>query len=265
MKLCVIGNSHVGMLRGAMRHPGAEDVSLTFFAKAGKGIDRATIRGSVISAEDPGLAAAQERFAMPGEIDVDGFDGVIFVAGAASVFHALKIPNRCQVFGWPSQRRMGGDLPLISEAAYVAALADQARAGVSYRFAQALRAASNVPMFLVPQPYPNAKVLSSIEPKDLIFRRIQVAGDGPALTAGLARALDLIAGEIDTFTVLHQPEDTVAEGFLTAPVFTRDAVRVDGATPQHGVDLLHVGPAFGSRVLGRVRTALGLEPHSTKM
>lgn len=261
MKLCVIGNSHVGMLRGAMQRPGAEEIALTFFAKAGNGIDRATIRGSVISAEDPDLAAAQERFGMPGEIDVDGFDGVIFVAGAVSVFHAMKIPIRHQVFGWPSQRRMPNSLPVISKAAYVAALADQARAGVSYRFARALRAASTVPMFLVPQPYPNAKVLKSIEPRDLIFRRIHVAGDGPALTAGLARALDRIAGEIDGFSVLHQPEETIAEGFLTAPAFTRDAVRVDGNTPQHGADLLHVGPAFGARVMERVHAVLGHSPH----
>lgn len=264
MRLCVIGNSHVGMLRAAGRAPEAEGLSLTFFAKAGQGLERARIRGSVIAAIDPELSAAQARFGMPGEVDVADFDAVIFVAGTASVFSAMKILQTCRVSDWPSSKLASApgeanepsDRQLVSNSVYSAALADWTRAGVSYQLAQALRAATDVAMFIVPQPYPGAQVLDSHGPRYAAFRRIQADRDGAALAAGLSRALDLAFADIPDIRVLHQPKDTVAHGFLTDAAYTRDAVRVDGDTTQLQSDVLHVGAAFGSRVLARVASAL---------
>lgn len=262
MRLCVIGNSHVGMLRAAVRELGADAPDVTFFAKAGAGLDRATIRGPVIAAEDAGLREAQARFAMPQQVDVSDFDAVILVAGTVSVYSALRLLQSVHVSGWSAGPGPGSDpygRALVSEPAFVAALADEARAGISHRFATALRRASDVAMFLVPQPYPSARVLESARPQEFGFLRARMRGEGNAIAECLARAIDAAFGEIDGLTVLHQPADTVAHGFTTAPAYTRDAVRVDGATPQFAADVLHVGPAFGTRVLARVAADLGGE------
>lgn len=266
MRLVVIGNSHVGMLRAAARDLGDDGPEITFFAKAGAGIEMATVEGSVIAARDRDLRAAQARFGMPESVDVATFDAVILVAGTASIYSALRILQDCRVSGWPScaiapepgppRGRALGSRALVSEPAFVAALADQARAGVSFRFARAFRQATDVPIFLVPQPYPSERVFESTRPAEYGFQRARGNGDGPAISACLTRAIDQAFREIDNLTVLHQPAETIAHGFTTARAFTRDAVRVDGDTAQHAADLLHVGPAYGGRVLARVTASL---------
>lgn len=268
MKLCVIGNSHVGMLRAAHRALGDDALDIAYFAKAGGGIGRATIRGPVIAADDPGLRAAQARFDMPEALDVSRFDAVILVAGTLSIYSALAILQDHDVSGWPSTRApgpgtgpAGGRSPrparhLVSEPVFVAALADQARDGYGYRFAAALRRATDVPIFLVPQPFPSERVFETARPHEYGFVRARQSGDGPAIATCLRRAIDRAFGALPDVTVLHQEPDTVAHGFTTARRFTRDAVRVDGDTAQHPTDLLHVGPAFGTRVLARVAAEL---------
>lgn len=263
MKLCVIGNSHVGMLRAAARMLGPDGPEITFFAKAGAGIEAATIEGSVIAARDRGLRRAQARFGMPEAVDTAKYDAVILVAGTASIYSALAILQDHRVSGWPSCATGGDagqppDRALISEAAFTAALTDQTRAGVSYRFAQALRLAGDVPIFLVPQPYPSERVFDSDRPREYVFQRARRHGEGPAIAACLTAAIDEAFAPIGGVTVLHQPPETVAHGFTTARAYTRDAVRVDGDTAQHAADLLHVGPAFGALVLARVYAGLEL-------
>ena len=100
MKLCVIGNSHVGMLRAAARDLGGDAPEITYFAKAGGGIERASLRGSVIAADDPELRAAQARFDMPASVDVVGFDAVVLVAGTASIYSALRLLQGHRVSCW---------------------------------------------------------------------------------------------------------------------------------------------------------------------
>jgi len=266
MKLCVIGNSHVGMLRAAARKLGPDGPEITFFAKAGTGIELATVQGSKIAARHRELRAAQARFSMPEQVNVAEFDATILVAGTASVYTALRILQDVRVSGWRScpttiQRpNTGSQKPakkaLISEPAFVAALADQTRAGVSFRFAEAFRRACNVPIFIVPQPYPSERVFESARPREYGFLRARRNGDGKEISACLARAIDRTFAEISNVTILHQPADTVAHGFTTARAFSRDAVRVDGDTAQPEADLLHVGPAYGKRVLARVTASL---------
>ncbi len=266
MKLCVIGNSHVGMLRAAARDLGPDGPELTFFAKAGAGLEKARIRGSVIAANSRALRAAQARFGMPAQIDVAGFDATILVAGTASVYSALRILQTHRVSGWPSSLAAadpagphGPETPeraLVSASAFVAALVDETRAGVSFHFAKAIRRASDVPIFVVPQPFPSERVLDSARPRDFGFRRARKNGDGRSIAACLNRAVTRAFSEIGGAAVLRQPEDTIAHGFTTARAYTRDAVCVDGDTPQHIDDLLHVGPTYGKLVLARVQDGL---------
>ncbi|MEZ5721024.1 MAG: hypothetical protein R3D59_04700 [Paracoccaceae bacterium] len=266
MKLCVIGNSHVGMLRAAARNLGPDGPELTFFAKAGAGIEKATIEGTVITARDPELRRAQARFGMPEAVDVARFDATVLVAGTASIYSALAILQDHRVSGWPSgaaPRDPSGapldrpaDKPLVSESAFTAALADLTRDGVSYRFARAFRQASDVPIFVVPQPYPSERVFDSTRPGAYGFQRARRHGEGAAIATCLNTAIDRAFAEIGSVEVLHQPADTVAHGFTTARAFSRDAVRVDGDTAQHAEDLLHVGAAYGARVLERVYAGL---------
>ncbi|MCB1336709.1 MAG: hypothetical protein KDK10_04345 [Maritimibacter sp.] len=260
----MIGNSHVGMLRAAAQS-GWRGPPLVYFAKAGGGIERARVRGSVIIADDPDLVAAQRRYGLPTEIDVADCEAVIFVAGTASLFNAAQVLQSHRLsdpVGPGGGGSAGAELAerdprqLLSQAAFVDALADRARAGYSHRFATALRRATGVPMFLVPQPFPGEAVLDAPPPHGPLFRRLRASGEGAAVVAPLALALERAFAGIEGLHLLLQPEDTVAHGFLTARAFTRDAVRVNGATPQHGGDFLHVGAVFGSRVLDRVATVL---------
>ncbi|MCR8549013.1 hypothetical protein M4578_14335 [Salipiger sp. P9] len=265
MKLCVIGNSHVAMLMAALRDAAPADMDITWFAKPGLAEGEAVLDGSRLCARDPDLVTRLERLGTPEYVDLAAFDGVVFVGSTASAFAAVRLLQGHRVSGWPSARKMiSGALtpfaaplkhPMLSEPAYLAALTDLIRGNLTYKLATALRAASAVPICVIPQPFPSDRLFDG-DKKYPMFRRVVRRGDAAALAACLRSAHARAFAGIPGLVAFDQPADTIAQDFLTAAAYTRDAVRLSQTDTLPRDDVLHAGPALGARYLDSLRAAL---------
>ncbi|MGR3320364.1 MAG: hypothetical protein ACU0DK_00350 [Pseudooceanicola sp.] len=265
MKLCLIGNSHVAMLMLAHRDAAlAREVSLTCFAKPSGGPDSAVLDGTRIAAPDADLRARLDSLGTPHELDLADFDAVVFVGETISVFSAVAMVRKHLVSDWPSARERitaeGDPLTpppkraLMSPAALHAGLVMANRAKLTYRLAARLRDATDMPLIVLPQPYPAARITGQ-KAKYPMFHRIAKSGDGPALAAALTAAqADSFAG-IRDITLLSQPRETIEAGFLTRNVFARGASRLSMKDTLPEDDVLHAGAEYGGLMLRRILAA----------
>ena len=102
MKLCVIGNSHAGMLAAAFRDAPPEGVDVTFFARQGKGLDQVRLRAGELRMPNREARKAMGRMGMPGRIRVNAFDAFVIVGMTATVFALAPMVSGHAVLGWPS-------------------------------------------------------------------------------------------------------------------------------------------------------------------
>lgn len=261
MKLCVVGNSHVGMMLGAWRSGRdalPEALDLTFFARPGQGVEPSALEGSVLSAATPAMAERLEALGMPTRVDLSAFDGVVFVGNSASAFQGISMLQDHRVLGWRSSRSLVQTLreplappakfQLLTPEAYLAALVGAIRAGRTYGLVSHLREVSSIPAYVVPQPHPAL----AISEKRGLFRRFRRSGDTPAVAGALATAHQAAFADIPDLTIVPQPADTVTDALFTADEFTRGAVRLDGDRKQARRDVLHANRHLGERILSAI-------------
>lgn len=263
MKLCVIGSSHVAMLMLAERDAPTPGLDLTFYAAPSGGVEAAELDGTTLRAVTPELRARLDMTGAPHAVDLNDFDAVVFVGETVSVFSAVALVRQANVSDWPSAAPLiaaAGEpfapvlkRPLLTRAAYVAALAGAAREKLTYRLARALRERSDVPIAVVPQPYPAERVLEGNAP---VVRRIHRDGDGASLATCLAEAHEAAFAGIDRLHIVSQPPETVTGDFLTHDAFARHAMRLSLQQRQPKDDVLHMGGAYGRLALDAVLAAL---------
>lgn len=260
MKLCVIGNSHAGMLAAAFRDtplPGAE---VTFFARQGKALDQVRLRAGELRMPNRDARKAMIKMGMPGRIRVDAFDAFVIVGMTATAFALAPMVAGHAVYGWPSamaEIEATGQTarPLMSEPALEAALRAAIEGNTACAMIAKIRKHSRAPILLVPQPYPSEDVLAR---KDgfLGFRLIHRRGDGVAAAAALEAAHTRAFAPVDALHILRQPSETIAHGFLTASDFTRGATRLNVTGKQPEADILHANAAYGRLVAGQIEAML---------
>ncbi|MDF1853858.1 hypothetical protein [Pseudooceanicola sp.] len=265
MKLCILGNSHVAMLMLADRAAPSDDLALTFFAKPAGGPEGARIDGTTLIAEDPELQERLDAIGTPQRLDLMDFDAVVLVGEVISAFSAIALLRRHFVTGWPSAAShiaaqatplsAPNKRALLSPAAFHAALVAANHAKLSHRLALEIRAACPLPLMLVPQPYPAARMLQD-KAKYPVFRRVHQAGDGPHLAAALTRAQAESFVGIENLHLIAQPDETIAKHFFTRDDFSRGAMRLslNQALPED--DVLHAGPDYGRLILDRMVAAV---------
>ncbi|SMX35810.1 hypothetical protein [Maliponia aquimaris] len=264
MKILLIGNSHAAMLIAAHRaDPRGE--TLTVFAKPGLEADDIVLDGPVLRAASPEMTERLVLLGTPPQVDLAQADAVVIAGLAPSVFAAVRLAQGHSVVGWPSgqaamARALQPDVaapkrPLMSRAAYRAALAALTETSLAARLLRGLRAVSDAPAVFVPQPYPSEAVLTT-DGKYPVFRRIAQGGDGGALAEDLAGAHAAVLGALPGVTVLSQPADTLRHGCLTAEGCMRAAPRLSDSSQQDVGDVLHGNAALGAQLLSGIRAAL---------
>lgn len=260
MKLCVIGNSHAGMLAAAFRDAPLPGVDVTFFARQGKALDQVRLRAGELRMPNRDARKAMAKMGMPGRIRVDAFDAFVIVGMTATAFALAPMVAGHAVYGWPSAMaeieasgRTGR--PLMSVAALTAALRAAIEGNTACGMIAKIRRQSRAPILLVPQPYPSVDVLAR---KDSFqgFRQLHRRGDGAAAAAVLDAAHREVFGPMAALRYLPPPGGTVAEGFLTQSRFTRGATRLDATGQQPDADILHANAAYGALVAQQIAREL---------
>ncbi|MHA6261712.1 hypothetical protein ACXYMO_00780 [Arenibacterium sp. CAU 1754] len=264
MKICVIGNSHVGMLNQAYREVRPEDMSLTFFAQQGRGPEHFGIRGTELFAAKRDLRRTLRRLGMPIQVDLQDFDAIAVVSMTATVFSILPFVTGYSVYGWPStegdieeMRKPGAPpmtRPLISEPALDAAIQAEIKRNIAHRLVDEVRKVLDIPILLVPQPFPSADVLKD-KTRHIGLRRLRWRKDGQDAVRMVRQAHDRVFAARSGVTLLEQPQQTVAHDFLTQPEFARGGAKLNLTGRQPDSDILHANMDYGKLVLDQIRAA----------
>jgi hypothetical protein len=265
MKLCIIGNSHAGMLVHAARDGAAEGLELTYMARQGRGPEGLRLRGNSLRAMRPETRRALARLNMPDRVRIDAFDAFVVVAMTATVFSLAPLIGSHAIYTWPSTRRVIQakpedetsvlERPFLSEPALVASLKQAIEDNIAHSVVQKLRRASEVPIILVPQPCPSEHVLADTSRQSGIKQLVR-SGDAPSAMRALETAHGQVFGEVAGLTRLAQPAETITQHCLTKLAYTRGAGRlnVDGSQPQD--DILHANAIYGALVFQQLRESL---------
>lgn len=264
MKICVFGNSHAGMLNQAYCKDRPENLHLTFFAQQGQGPINVGLRGSEIFAAKRELRRSLRRLGMPLQVDLRDYDAIVMVAMTATIFSVLPFVTGHSVYGWPSSQEEIEKVkhsdaeplerPFISEAAVRHAIKGEIKANLAHRLVEMVRNVCDVPIFLVPQPFPSADVLED-KNRHIGLRRMRWRKDGRDAVVCLRQAHNEVFSGWDGVRILAQPRGTVAHDFLTRPEYARGGARLNTSGTQPETDILHANVKYGQMVLEQIKTA----------
>ncbi|WP_158964864.1 hypothetical protein [Chachezhania sediminis] len=263
MKILILGNSHTAMMIQAADDGLPPGMDVTFLAKPGPGPEGLRLDGKTLVAEDPDLIAFLDRTGMPRSVDLSAYDAVALVAMGITVYHAAGLVRGHALPGWPSADGIGALLkddfqplprPLLSVPAATASLHALAEGSLSNRLLGMVRQATDRPVFVVPQPYPSAGLLTRTD-RAQALRDVHKAGDGAAIAALLAAAQARAVATVPDAHVLPRPEASVRHGFLTDPAWMRGSLRLGGATGHGEDDVLHANASYGRALFDLIAQA----------
>lgn len=222
MKLCVIGNSHVGALRLAwiqVLNKRFGDIEMTCFAHRGSGIAHMKVEGKSLIPENP-LMARAIKFTSEGKDKVNVADYDAFV-----------------VYGLHEGSFDRGD-NYFSSAVQAAAMKDRVLNQGNHILLTKLRQITDKPVFAAHDPLP-ALPEEGLLPAD------------PPYEAQIALMQRLFYAPLDV-TLIAQPQETILQGRATQGRFTKGSEQLaigddgtDGRT--HGAnEIQHMNADYGA-------------------
>lgn len=191
MKICVIGNSHVGSLsRGWDVFKGDyPEHEITFFAQRSEGINGLIVRSGKLIPDNQALARALE-FTSGGKCEVDPAEYDVFL-----------------IYGSGANINAAQNGTFYSSAALEMSISDQATGTLSFNLLKRLRTVTAKAIFVGHLPLvPAIKVSSDIKSDDY-FARVELMNK-------------LIYGPLNA-ELVKQPMSTVVNGGNTHPAFSK--------------------------------------------
>lgn len=220
MKICVIGNSHVGSLKRAwdLIAPSFSEIKLTFFAHRAEGLSGLRIDEEKLVAGDESLKKALEfTSGGSGKIDPVSFDCfLLYGLGAQSYF---KVPS------------------VFSEQVINASFNDVARHTLSFQILILLREITDKPIYIGHTPLKAAVKNKNISDNvELYLEGISMINDG--------------FYQLFDAKLVHQPCVTIVNGGYTNIDYTKSSKRLavgysndDELHPGH--EVVHMNDVFG--------------------
>lgn len=245
MRLCIIGNSHIGSIRRAWPSPDAPGVEVTFFGVGIKQLRRLKQKGTrIVPSDEVARNAFLHTSRGLSAIDFLEYDAFLFVGGG------FGLPTASRIFRGHKLSPDEGpcDAQIISEEFAVASLVDALANSTLLKLARSAVAVTQAPVVLAPEPLPNVRIKAleiswwwgSEQAREVLRRGYQLG-------------LNKIGAEI---SVSPQPAKTIVDGLFTAEKFTLkpgssvDRVMSTGSArvPENG-DMFHMNAKYGSRIL----------------
>lgn len=221
MKICVIGNSHVGSLkRGwANINSNCPGIEVTFFANRGQGLDRLGVCNGKLSPSDAVMARALEvTSGGKNNIDPSEYD-VILIYGAGTTGVGVA-----------------KDTQFYSRAVIESILTDSIITTTGFRILKKLRAITDKVVFVGHAPLPAAtQILSNVLPSDFIDR--------------IERINNLIYRPLNSKLIM-QPLSTIVNGNSTHPGLSKGSKKLSVGDSQDDLDhsaddTIHMNARFG--------------------
>ena len=259
MKIAVLGNSHVGMLRAASAMQDFSGCQFAWMARHTPETWNFIVQGTEI------VDQTKRRTNAPGletRIDLAEFDAVVFAGNTVRVHDVVRICRSHVVPSWIGLERARSELrgrwgkrpkrDPLSEAALDATLCGRIRANPTYIWAAALRESLNIPMLVVPPPYIRERVRSPDAEAFPIYREVREPSAFPRMAQSFNAAHLSVFDEISSVSVLLQDAETVTGGYFTKETYAAGALSLDPSKPYASDDMTHGNAEYGRITLNRI-------------
>lgn len=268
MRIAVIGNSHTGMIRAASAENEFSDIDFTWMAQGGRGVDGLEVENGSIVARDPALRRGLSKLNMPHKIDLSQYDGVAFVGNTSSAHDLAYISRKFVVSEWLDanlvnrilSNRSGTwrEMNFLTENALLTTLIAMISERLTYRLINHIHPHSQIPIYVVPQPYPGIDVLDPRTEKYKVFKKIGPLKYFEVLSTCLTIAHKTAFSSFRGVKIIFQNPVTIRDGFFTKSIYSRGSMRVDMARTHEKADVLHANAKFGKLVLQCIQEDLKL-------
>lgn len=259
-RVCIIGNSHLIALKDgySLANPKlASGVIPDFLFAPGSELDVQINNGTITPAAGRSRIALSDNESSPNWLTISDYDLFVIVGLGASPAHALRAHQSFRIFPWgePGKR-------LVSRGVFEAIVSGSLRNAKAFEIAKQLRSNTDVPICVVTQPLPSAKVRTIVPANELqrvIHDRWKPMFDerlAEVLHSQFTSAAKEVASEIGCIFV-QQPTETLKGSLTDEQYQVQNRVGFDGAGPANEVDdLSHMDREYGRLVLNAVANAL---------
>ena len=257
LRLCVIGNSHIGAMKlgwdriMAEGQPGWDHVYPTFFGAPSDGMRHVELQdGALVPTRQRITGHFRQLSGGYDRITLASFDAFLLIGLNVSSKRILRFYKGNAWVGLNGTAGKGIMHPAFAEAF----LTERYRATQLVEHARTLSEASGKPVLAVAEPHwAEWMRRAPAGMSDYGWEAAIKAGDGPAIGQMFLKAVTAALAPHATF--VPQPEATVADGITTRAAFNKDASRLISGEGG-GTDASHMNADFGMAVWQAVAPAL---------
>ncbi|MDF1635500.1 hypothetical protein [Mycoplana sp. MJR14] len=255
LKICVVGNSHVGALkfgweniRSSHRH------ELTFLGVPGTSVRDLTVEHGIVL---PTTNTARKFFLKTSGsegIALDSYDVVLLVGAGLTLTSALSLTNRWRPYGLVDEtiRDSQSQFNLVSDQLFAELISSRVRKSFANRLLRKVTRQSAVRALYVTTPLPSSE-LRLARSDDPVLSLI-AGTHGPSIASLYRNSLERVMGKDK---VIFPPAHALVDGAMTDARYSRGSLRLDGEREHPDTDLNHMNAAYGALVLEEVFNRLG--------
>lgn len=241
MKLCFVGDSHLGHIMPVWKEKAASDPSM----RAGFHIERTygTLPLTLVNGGERVAEFTDITCAYSAEIDLNSYDAFIVFGMHYSLTALAKTHSSYR----SAQNRGNAGAYLLSDSAYIAMTSELFQLSKAKRVIDALIRNTRKPVFYAQQPMPLEWVIERPEENLTFFRKIVESGDIHQLLASYENMLTAL--ELEGVRLLRQPSQTLSmPGFTKAQYGLADTSDQSPESPFSKGDYFHMNSSYGELV-----------------
>lgn len=241
MKLCFIGDSHLGHIVPVWKEKAAADSTM----QAGFHIERTygTLPLTLLSSSEKVAEFTDITCAYSAEVDIDSYDAFIVFG----MHYSLTALAKTHPLYRSSQSNGNKSAYLLSDSAYTAMTDELFQYSKAKRVIDALKGNTERPIFYAQQPMPLEWIVARQDKGLGFFGKIVESGDLQLLLENYELMLSRL--ESEGIHVLRQPSQTFASpGFTKAEYGLADASDQSPESPYSKGDYFHMNSSYGELI-----------------
>lgn len=243
---CLIGNSHLGALKAGWdaRDASARPIDVAFFGAKAQSLRRTFVQRGRLRSNDRQVRRSLERTGGAPEIDLSRYDMFLLV-GVGLHFRFLA---RLALFACVHPHDSPG-YRLASRALLTEGFLPTVRGAAGWELARNLSAATDAPIYVMPEPFFGKGALASGEHP--LVNHVHDVGMGEAFGDVFDKACEKAFAPYGRFVA--QPRATRADFIFTADAYSLDAIglkrMIDTDKEAREDDYVHKNAAYGEEML----------------
>ena len=254
MKICMIGNSHIGALKlgwKQIRHSHRHEVS--FLGVPGVQVRNLAVeQGTVVPTSD-GARRYFEKTLGAESIELDRYDAVVLVGCGLNLVGALGVTSRWRPYTLVDEtaRDSQTQFDLVSDRLFAEVLSSKVRRSFANKFATKVARQGATRVLYVTTPLPSSEI--RLKPQEDPVLGLVAGAHGPAVASLYRNAVEKVMGREK---VVFPPADVLVDGAMTDMRYSRGSLRLDGKREHPDDDLNHMNADYGAVVLDVVFSRL---------